>query len=72
MGPSLSTPVWFAPLIINDEKLPVGSQKYRGILHVSQAITSPNRWKNSGTSAVIMMQTTQDWEGDDFATWVIC
>jgi hypothetical protein len=28
-------------------------------------------WKNSGTSAVIMMQSSQDWEGDDLATCVI-
>jgi hypothetical protein len=46
-------------------------KKYIGIPHKPQAITSSTIWKNSGTSAVIMMQSFQDREGDDLATCVI-
>lgn len=44
----------------------------RGMLHLSQAVTSSEMGKNSGTSPVIMMQATQNGEREDLAICVIC
>jgi hypothetical protein len=42
------------------------------MLLLSQTVTSTERWKNSGTSPVIMMQATQNGEREDLASCVIC
>ena len=42
------------------------------MLHLSQAVTSSEMWKNSGTAPVIMMLATQNGEREDLAICVIC
>jgi hypothetical protein len=42
------------------------------MLLLSQTVTFPEIWKNSGTSSIIMMEPPYNREGEDFSNCMIC